>query len=38
MTAGVLADADADLSAASDHLGLAAGRLTAARQKFDSLH
>ncbi|MFI6677328.1 hypothetical protein [Kribbella sp. NPDC050470] len=37
-TAGVLTEADADLIAASDHLDQAAGRLTAARQKLDSLH
>ncbi|MFI7065190.1 hypothetical protein ACIBL3_29645 [Kribbella sp. NPDC050124] len=36
--AGVLAEADADLGAASDHLGQAAGHLTAARRKLDSLH
>ncbi|MFI7063741.1 hypothetical protein ACIBL3_22335 [Kribbella sp. NPDC050124] len=37
-TAGVLTEADADLSAASDHLGHGADRLTAARRKLDSLH
>ena len=33
----VLQDADAELSAASDHLSQAASRLTAARQRLDTL-
>ena len=36
-SAGVLEEADADLNAASDHLSRAAGCLTAARQKLDTL-
>ena len=36
-SAGVLEQADADLTAASDHLNRAAGCLTSARQKLDTL-
>jgi len=34
---GLLEEADADLTAASDHLSRAAGCLTSARQKLDTL-